>query len=759
MLEDIAIRDMSLDTLLKVTKPKVEGSLHLDQLFQTQDSGLEFFVFLSSAGSMAGRPGQGNYASANLFMTALAEQRRRRNQAASVMHLGPVFGAGYMTQQGLDSLKGVVGLRTTMFPISEQDFFQHFAEALIAGQPGSECRPLETTSGLVKHETPEEAGPLLSHYTQDQSKAAVDISADKSKVPLKLQLENARGRSAVMRTVREVFLLKLSVLFQIDLSRLEQAEPETLRLDEMGIDSLMAVEIRSWFVKTLQVNIPVLKILSGASVKDLIDTAVDTIPRPLVPGFDAEELDSQVCQGGEPAQDTTQQSLREIFRPGVQPSPPDMPTRNRQPKEPAISSWGPLSSSRALKSTTSETSDERIGSTAAKTHQSMEVATERGACLSTSSDWDSPGSDLYVPTSGESFTGNIECLEDLQTPHELGLSTVPSYHAEEDEKQMQSSFSQSLFWVAVESSDCPINLNTTATFKFTGELEIERLKSAVVALGQQHESLRTRFFVKDGQPMQGIMKTTALSLEHYDIEDESELAKYVHGIHHHVYDLEAGKTIRLALISKSSKPLFLILGFHHLAMDGQSFFPFMNDILQHYSQKSRSARVVQYSDFSQKQHEEFASGGFNDELAFWKNEFAEMPPTLPVLRTSSLTSRPLLQAYGNQHVKVKVGPEIKVLIQALCRRCRATPFHFYLATFRVLLYRYTGSGYFSIGVGDANRTEEDLMESIGDFLNILPLVFRTKASLQFDKVLQETQSKTHAALANSRVPFQLLLNE
>lgn len=82
-----------------------------------------------------------------------------------------------------------------------------------------------------------------------------------------------------MRIVREAFLLKLiSVMFQIDLSRLKQTEPETLRFDEMGIGPLLAVEIRSWFVQTIQVNIPVLRILSGARVRYLIDnTAVDII--------------------------------------------------------------------------------------------------------------------------------------------------------------------------------------------------------------------------------------------------------------------------------------------------------------------------------------------------------------------------------------------------------------------------------------------------------------------------------------------------
>ena len=55
-----------------------------------------------------------------------------------------------------------------------------------------------------------------------------------------------------------------------------------LRLDQIGIDSLLAVEIRSWFLKILDVNIPVLKILNGASIGELIDIAIDTQARGLV---------------------------------------------------------------------------------------------------------------------------------------------------------------------------------------------------------------------------------------------------------------------------------------------------------------------------------------------------------------------------------------------------------------------------------------------------------------------------------------------
>jgi hybrid polyketide synthase/nonribosomal peptide synthetase ACE1 len=132
---------------------------------------------------------------------------------------------------------------------------------------------------------------------------------------------------------------------------------------------------------------------------------------------------------------------------------------------------------------------------------------------------------------------------------------------------------------------------------------------------------------------------------------------------------------------------------------------------------------------------------------------------LPILRISTTASRPSLQVFGNEHAIVRFDAKTKTLIQALCRRCRATPFHFYLAVLRVLLWRYSGAEDFAIGVADANRTEDGMMGALGNFVNLLPLVFHTQGSARFDTLLQETRSKTHSALGNSRLPFQLLLNE
>ena len=56
----------------------------------------------------------------------------------------------------------------------------------------------------------------------------------------------------------------------------------------MGVDSLVAVEVRSWFLKELTVDVPVMKILGGASITDLVEVVVQKLPQELLTRLDPE---------------------------------------------------------------------------------------------------------------------------------------------------------------------------------------------------------------------------------------------------------------------------------------------------------------------------------------------------------------------------------------------------------------------------------------------------------------------------------------
>lgn len=143
VLKDSLFVNTSLDMLNEVLAPKIDGSKYLDELFS--DPGLDFFILFSSLGVVTGNGGQTSYNAANAFLTALAAQRQSRGLPASVVDLGPILGLGYITRRGLFS--GAELDDIGLYPISESDFLENFAEAVLAS-PVNQSGSHEIISGL-----------------------------------------------------------------------------------------------------------------------------------------------------------------------------------------------------------------------------------------------------------------------------------------------------------------------------------------------------------------------------------------------------------------------------------------------------------------------------------------------------------------------------------------------------------------------------------------------------------------------------------
>jgi 6-methylsalicylic acid synthase len=80
VLKDQAIEKITTEAFDSVLAPKISGALHLDKVFPP--GSLDFFTLFSSCGQLLGFPGQASYASANSFLDALADRRRRQGDNA-----------------------------------------------------------------------------------------------------------------------------------------------------------------------------------------------------------------------------------------------------------------------------------------------------------------------------------------------------------------------------------------------------------------------------------------------------------------------------------------------------------------------------------------------------------------------------------------------------------------------------------------------------------------------------------------------------
>jgi hybrid polyketide synthase/nonribosomal peptide synthetase ACE1 len=90
----------------------------------------------------------------------------------------------------------------------------------------------------------------------------------------------------VQKVLLDRFISGLCTMLHISEDE-SRVTPET-GLTELGIDSLVAVEIRSWFLSELDLDMPVLKILSGASIEKMVEDAFERLSPELTPEFKRE---------------------------------------------------------------------------------------------------------------------------------------------------------------------------------------------------------------------------------------------------------------------------------------------------------------------------------------------------------------------------------------------------------------------------------------------------------------------------------------
>ncbi|OKL59687.1 hypothetical protein UA08_05018 [Talaromyces atroroseus] len=689
VFHDGPFSEMSLEVMEKVTKPKVDGTNHLDAIFNDKD--LEWFIVFSSIASVNGNSGQSNYSAANAYMTGLVSQRRKRGLAGTSIDIGRVAGIGYVERAGPKAKEQLI--RFGCMAVSESDLHHLLAEAIHAGSPGSNAAPVITT-GCRTVDYDEEPrvtwfnNPRFSHkIVISESSSGSRDGSKKSALPVREQLASATTKEEALEIMKDCFAAKLAMISQSD-----GEVGHDIPLVELGIDSLVAVEVRSWFLKELKTDMPVLKVLGGGSVADLCEQALEKMPEDLLPSLGK----------GQP-----------VEAKAAEPSTAHKPTAPQSKSSTSIST---------------------------------------GSSSGTRSPMDTPASQL-----SESPLDLADDLNKRLTSQRVEAQAHPSYT-----KSELVSFAQSRFWFMRLLIDDQTTYNIAIRIRIVGNLRVGDLERAVRLVGARHESLRTCFVADEKEAdlaYQKVMSTSRLRLERKDISSVAEVEAEYEDMKVAKYNIETGDMMRLVLLTLSPTEHFLIVGYHHILMDGVSFQVFLSDLEKAYQRQSLGTPPCQLPEFSRSQRAGFENGEMAQDIQYWQREFKSGYPVLPLLPMAKVTSRAPVKVFDFNQVVYRPAPELSERIREISKALRSTTFHFYLATFKAMLFRFTHAEELTIGIADANRTSSDVMGTIGMLLNLLSLRFKNIPHQKFQDSVTEARSKAYEALNHSKVPFDVLLNE
>lgn len=703
VFHDATFSEMTHEILEKVMNPKVVGTKNLDEVLG--DTKLDFFIVFSSLTSVVGNSGQSNYTAANAYMTGLVGQRRKRGLAATSLDIGSIVGIGYL-ERASDTAREQL-IRNGFMAVSETDLHQLLAEAIRAGATNSSASPMVTTGCRNVQEgeefpVPWIDDPRMQHKVilgEHSSKA--EMAGKKSALPVRDQLAGSKSTADALEILKECFAAKLAMI-----SRLADGQVgHDIPLVELGIDSLVAVEVRGWFLKELKTDIPVLKVLGGGTVATLCQQALEKLPESILPNVES----------GGPSKTG---SSKPTAKPSV--------AKPRSPPSPSGSETG---------------------------------SPGRWSENNTTSPQSTLSSDQSPSSTPATVLSNVPSNVDLTTVAKSEKALTPS---SDFVKTELVSFQQSRFWFLGLLIDDQATFNVTFYLRITGNLRTGDLERAVRLVTNRHESLRTCFVAHEQEAdlaYQKVLPNSLVRLKRKNINRVEDVDIEYAAMKQVPFDLASGNLMRLVLLTLSASEHYLLFNYHHILMDGVSLQNFLADLEKAYQRQPLGPPPCQVPEFSRIQRAAFESGVFNEDIAYWKNEFPNGHPVLPLLPMSHITSRMALNSFNVHQVECRVDSELMAKVREAARVNGCTTFHFYLATFKAMLFRFTDAGDLTIGIADANRISPDVEGTIGLLLNLLTLRFQRNPSQTFAQSVGEARGKALEALKHSNVPFDILLKE
>ncbi|WP_248796632.1 amino acid adenylation domain-containing protein [Pseudomonas sp. MWU13-2105] len=328
------------------------------------------------------------------------------------------------------------------------------------------------------------------------------------------------------------------------------------------------------------------------------------------------------------------------------------------------------------------------------------------------------------------------------------------------------SYAQQRLWFLWQLDPTGAAYNLPLAVRLDGVLELPALEQAFSALVERHECLRSTFGQDGERAFQRVAEPGPVRIA---LSDLSALAPELRAQRARqamveeagrAFDLQQGPLLSIRLLRLAEQEHVLLLTLHHIIADGWSMNVLVDEFTRLYDAcvaghaPSLSPLTVHYRDYALWQRSWLEAGERERQLAYWRGHLGEEHP---VLELPTDRAYPAQASHRGARLEVQVDADLRQQLKTLAQRQGVTLFVVLLATFKTLLYRYSGQTDIRVGGLIANRTRGETEGLIGFFVNTQVLRSEVSGQHSFVELLHRVREAAAGAQAHQELPFDALI--
>lgn len=336
-------------------------------------------------------------------------------------------------------------------------------------------------------------------------------------------------------------------------------------------------------------------------------------------------------------------------------------------------------------------------------------------------------------------------------------------NSDSNTKKTVASAIQQQFWVLNNLNPDSPAYNVASIFKIQGSLNIDKLEKSINLLVEHYDILRSTFTLENNSLFQVINHFTPVRIivDNYEgLKDSNVIIKQaIKNESALPFDLENGPLFRCKILRLNAAEYFLILTMHHIITDLRSNDIFGEQLSTIYNSEYDDIRkinneTITYAKFSETQKELLNSAKYQEKLEFFKNLFSD---TEELLNLPLDHKRPKYKTFTGNSLTFEIPTDSVKKIRELCQDPSLNSFIVLLSAYIGFLHKYSGQDRIIVGVPYANRRKNEVKNTMGSFVNMLPISVTLSNTKTFTELLDLTRKAVLDVHSRQEVPLEQIV--
>ncbi|MCP1462684.1 non-ribosomal peptide synthetase [Pseudomonas sp. S3E17] len=337
--------------------------------------------------------------------------------------------------------------------------------------------------------------------------------------------------------------------------------------------------------------------------------------------------------------------------------------------------------------------------------------------------------------------------------------STPALVSVQRDQPLLLSYAQERQWFLWQLDPHSAAYHVPSALRLKGRLDTSALQRAFDTLVARHESLRTHLQQEGERTVQVIKPQGRLELASLQTH-EGGLKALVETLITQPFDLRQGPLMRVSLLRLAEDEHVLVLVQHHIISDGWSMQVMVDELVQLYAAYSQGQPLqlpdlpIQYVDYALWQRSWMEAGEKARQLDYWRGQLGGEQP---VLELPFDHQRPAVPTHRGARLNIPLAAPLLDELKTLAQREGVTLFMLLLASYQVLLHRYSGQQDIRVGVPIANRNRIETERLIGFFVNTQVLKAEIDGHTTVRALLAQVKQRALEAQAHQDLPFEQLV--